>query len=88
METKKPKAYRTYLLRCWRQIERGPQDLSELRFSLQEILQKKREFGFGDFDEMVNFLVEDLLRENSWEEDQTEVSERVSSNKLNNDKSR
>ena len=66
MGKRKFRLYRTYLIRCWRQEEVLPAGQGGLRFSLREILAERREFGFGSYEELTQFLYTDLMREDLW----------------------
>ena len=48
--------YRAYLLRCWREGEVAPGQEPLWRFSVEEILYKRRRKGFNSLGALIAFL--------------------------------
>ncbi len=57
----KVKAYRSYLLRCWQEQGATPDQPPVWRFVLQEISGEQRQLGFGSFEQMADFLLDELM---------------------------
>ena len=57
--------YRSYVLRCWQEQEAAPDRPPVWRFVLQEISGEQRRLGFGDFEQMADFLLHELVGSNS-----------------------
>lgn len=60
MQRKKARPYRSYLLRCWQEQAAGPGQPSVWRFGVQEVSGEQRQWAFGSFEEMVDFLLKEL----------------------------
>jgi hypothetical protein len=60
MQSGKAKPYRSYVLRCWQEQEAASDRPPVWRFVLQEISGKQRRLGFGSFEHMMGFLLDEL----------------------------
>lgn len=60
MRREKNRPYRAYLLRCWQEGEAAPDRKPHWRFSVEEILHKRRRQGFDSLETLVAFLRAEL----------------------------
>ncbi len=63
MLPEKPKAYQSYLLRCWLSPETQSGDSSTGRFIVERVSGRPHRWGFNTFEELMAFLRVELLRE-------------------------
>lgn len=56
---KRPSLYRAYLIRCWLE-ETGTGDGPAWRFSLEEVLHRRRRVGFCSLEALLRFLETEL----------------------------
>jgi len=61
--SKKSGAYRSYLLRCWREKHASSERPAEWRFMLQEVSDAQRQHAFGSFEQLITFLRSQVLEE-------------------------
>ncbi|MCL4299101.1 MAG: hypothetical protein KJ077_25420 [Anaerolineae bacterium] len=61
MDGKKAKPYRSYLLRCWQEQAATSGQPSVWRFVVQEVSGEQRQWAFGSFEQVVGFLLDELL---------------------------
>jgi hypothetical protein len=60
MPQKKNHSRRAYLLRCWQEGETAPGQEPRWRFWLEEVLQERRQKGFGNLEALFAFLRAEL----------------------------
>ncbi|MBE7555558.1 MAG: hypothetical protein HS126_31295 [Anaerolineales bacterium] len=60
MQRKKARLYRSYLLRCWQEQAAGSGQSSVWRFGVQEVSGEQRQWTFGSFEAVVDFLLNEL----------------------------
>ena len=61
MPPEKTGAYRSFLLRCW-QEQNADQDKPPLwRFALQEVAEEQRQHAFSSFEQLVDFLRNEVV---------------------------
>jgi hypothetical protein len=60
MQGKKAKPYRSYLLRCWQEQAAAPGQPPVWRFVVQEVSGEQRQWAFGSFEQVVDFLLDEL----------------------------
>jgi hypothetical protein len=53
--------YRAFLLRCWSEGERTPEQHPDWRFSLIEIGREQRQRGFASFEALVEFIASEVI---------------------------
>jgi len=63
MRREKRPLYRAYLLRCWQEGEAAPGEEPRCRFSVEEILHKRRRKGFDNLEALLDFLRAELGNE-------------------------
>ena len=56
MHEDKSSPYRAYLLRCWKEGETTPGEEPQWRFSIEEILHKRRRQAFSSVQALADFL--------------------------------
>jgi hypothetical protein len=56
MPVKKLSPYRTFLLRCWQEGRASPGGRFTWRFSVEDVLDKRRRQGFGSFEQVIAYL--------------------------------
>jgi hypothetical protein len=57
---RKSRLYRTYLVRCWQEGESTLDGRPLWRFSVEEVLQKRRRRGFNSLEALMAFLRDEL----------------------------
>jgi hypothetical protein len=60
MHKDKSGPYRAYLLRCWKEGETTPSEEPHWRFSIEEVLHKRRRQAFSSVQALVAFLETEL----------------------------
>jgi hypothetical protein len=60
MHREKNERYQAYLLRCWQ--ERGEDQESLWRFSVEDVFGERRRQGFNSLEALVAFLSVELIR--------------------------
>lgn len=60
MQSGNANPYQSYLLRCWQEQKAAPDRPPVWRFVLQEISGKQRRLGFGSFEQMADFVLDEL----------------------------
>jgi len=60
MHGEKSLMYRAYLLRCWQEGEAAPGEEPRYRFSVEEVLHRRRRQGFDGLEALVAFLRAEL----------------------------
>jgi hypothetical protein len=63
MGRKTNRAYRAYLLRCWQEGETLGSEGHRWRFSVEEVLHKRRQRGFNGLEALFVFLRTELADE-------------------------
>ena len=61
MQGEKAKSYHSYLLRCWLEQAATPDQPTVWRFVVQEVSGEQRQWAFGAFDQVMDFLLGALL---------------------------
>ena len=61
MQGEKAKSYHSYLLRCWQEQAAAPGQPAVWRFVVQEVSGEQRQWAFGAFEQVINFLNSALL---------------------------
>jgi hypothetical protein len=52
--------YQAFLLRCWREGQAAPGESPLWRFSVEEVLHERRQWGFASLEALLTFLWAEL----------------------------